>query len=108
MAIDATCYVVLSRFLGGGEFFAERDRAECTREATIRDLVTGEIAEPMQVYRIDLEHRTCGDESEDFARECWQRLAENGGTLTRGLTIFLENQLGIAMVAQLQQRMRNL
>jgi hypothetical protein len=108
MAIDSTMYLVLSHFLGGGEYFAERDRAECTREATIRDLCTGEIAEPKQVYRVDLDHRSCADESEDFARECWQRLATNGGKLSRGMARFLENQLGIAEVAHLQQRMRSL
>jgi hypothetical protein len=67
-------YFVLASFGNAGTAWVERDPNDCDRETTIRDLIDGQIEDPLQVIEVDPDEGTSRDVSEDIAREIADRV----------------------------------
>ena len=73
-ATPAPLYFVLADFGKAGTAWVERDPNDCDRETTIRELIDGQIEDPLRVIEVDLADGTSRDVSEDIAREIADRV----------------------------------
>ena len=91
---DQTAYIVLDDFGRLGRSYRETDEERTDLESAIRDLISGQYANPVCVVAFNTAERWAEDASEDVAREIMRRLGLAGDELPSPLEGFVDRHLG--------------
>jgi hypothetical protein len=91
---DQTLYLVLDDFGRLGRSYRETDEERTDLESAIRDLISGQYANPVRIDAFNTAERWAEDVSEDVAREIMRRLGLAGDELPSSLEGFVDRHLG--------------
>jgi hypothetical protein len=91
---DQTVYLVLEDFGRLGRSYRETDEERTDLESAIRDLISGQYANPVRIVAFNTAERWAEDASEDVAREIMRRLGLAGDELPSPLEGFVDRHLG--------------
>ena len=83
-----------------GAVWLERNVNELDRETLIRDLIDGQIEDPLQVIEVDLADGTSRDVSEDIARAIADRVQRD--EISRSLHSFIWDNAGASLARELR------
>jgi len=96
---QATLHFVECRF-GKATVFVERDTADMDLETTIRDIMSGEIENPVRVLAVFAEESFARDVSEDVAREIAARVQND--PISHNLIGFIARAAGDALALEMR------
>ena len=88
---DDTVYIVEDDFGSKlGRVYRETDSAQCDRETTLQDLLTGQYNDPVRVIAVNTREGWSRDVSYEFAAELQRRADIDRRELTGTLADFVE------------------
>jgi hypothetical protein len=97
--VDFNMHLVLCDFGTSGVAYVETDPSEADETTIVRNIINGQYDRPKQVLALNPAEGWCRDVSEDIARRVLQVAEKERSTLTPGTRAFLEDQLGIFLIA---------
>jgi len=97
--VDFNMHLVLCDFGTSGVAYVETDPSEADETTIVRNIINGQYDRPKQVLALNPAEGWCRDVSEDIARRVLQVAEKERSTLIPGTRAFLEDQLGIFLIA---------
>jgi hypothetical protein len=92
---DVTVYLVVNDYGKLGRAFVETDIAEADRETVLRNFVTGQYSNALQVVAFNTAEGWSRDVSEDIAGELLERAVEGDDNLAEDTKRFIERHVNL-------------
>jgi hypothetical protein len=90
---DIDVYIVIENFGANGRSFLETDVAEADRNTLVRNFISGQYEDALQVVSFNTAEGWSRDVSEDIANEIIDRAYDADETLTEGTKRFIDRHL---------------
>jgi hypothetical protein len=92
---DTDVYIVIEDFGVGGRSFLETDLAQADRDTIVRNFISGQYKDALQVVSFNTAEGWSRDVSEDIAGDVIDRAYDANETLTEGTKRFIDRHIDL-------------